>query len=312
LASWGSALTIVAAFGIVGAFIDFYIGKRGQQRVREWLETWWLRLSYVRWGNIGREEALFAVQVMDRLFGERFFSWKRIGLVILVTLACAALILTAILFEHIRLHPWPAYFTVDNMAGVIVILFSLNASFSITRFAAKIVASLLERTNYLGLLGLIFLFLFQCTLFIYWSSLTNLIRFGMSFAYPRPFNLWEFIDNIDKVLDSLKHFISIYNTQGLILDPKNVLMFLYYVNVDAGFPQIFMLHLSAFTNALSSFIRLSIMTIFMLSFFLKPLQNAIMTLWVRVIESDKPVFTLVFGGTAALAKAIQEIAKILW
>jgi hypothetical protein len=134
----------------------------------------------------------------------------------------------------------------------------------------------------------------------------------MSFAYPRPFNLWEFIDNIDKVLDSLKHFISIYNTQGLILDPKNVLMFLYYVDVDAGFPQIFMLHLSAFTNALSSFIRLSIMTIFMLSFFLKPLQNAIMTLWVRVIESDKPVFTLVFGGTAALAKAIQEIAKILW
>jgi hypothetical protein len=52
--------------------------------------------------------------------------------------------------------------------------------------------------------------------------------------------------------------------------------------------------------------------IFILSFFLKPLQNAIMTLWARVIESDKHVFTLVFGGTAALANAIQEIIKIFW
>jgi hypothetical protein len=73
-----------------------------------------------------------------------------------------------------------------------------------------------------------------------------------------------------------------------------------------------MFHLSALTNVLPSLIRLSIMTIFILSFFLKPLQNAIMTLWARVIESDKPVFTLMFGGAAALGKAIQEIVKSFW
>ena len=79
LSSWGKALAIVAAFGVVGAFIDFYIGKPGQRRVRDWLETWWLRLSYVCWGNIGQEEALFAVQVMDRLFGKRFFPGNGLG-----------------------------------------------------------------------------------------------------------------------------------------------------------------------------------------------------------------------------------------
>jgi hypothetical protein len=63
LPSWGNALATIAACGGVGAFIDFYIGKRGQQRVRDWLETWWIRLSYVRWGNFGRQEALFAMQV---------------------------------------------------------------------------------------------------------------------------------------------------------------------------------------------------------------------------------------------------------
>ena len=60
--------------GAVGAFIDFYIGKPGQRRVRDRLEMWWLRLSDVRWGNFGRGEALFAVQVMDRIFSRRIFA----------------------------------------------------------------------------------------------------------------------------------------------------------------------------------------------------------------------------------------------
>jgi hypothetical protein len=30
-----------------------------------------------------------------------------------------------------------------------------------------------------------------------------------------------------------------------------------------------------------------------------------------VVESDKPVFTLIFGGTAAIASAISEAAKHL-
>jgi hypothetical protein len=37
-----------------------------------------------------------------------------------------------------------------------------------------------------------------------------------------------------------------------------------------------------------------------------------MTLWARVVESDKPVFTLLFGSTAVLAKVIQEISEALW
>jgi hypothetical protein len=74
----------------------------------------------------------------------------------------------------------------------------------------------------------------------------------------------------------------------------------------------FLFSLSALTALLAYMIRLSILIIFMASLLLKPAQRPIMTLWARVIESDKPVFTLLFGGTAALAKAIQEIIKILW
>jgi hypothetical protein len=74
----------------------------------------------------------------------------------------------------------------------------------------------------------------------------------------------------------------------------------------------FMWRYSNLVNLIPNLVRFSIMAIFILSYLLQPLQRPIMILWARVIESDKPVFTLVFGGTAALAKAIQEIIKILW
>jgi hypothetical protein len=32
-------------------------------------------------------------------------------------------------------------------------------------------------------------------------------------------------------------------------------------------------------------------------------------IWERIVESEQPVFTLVFGGLAAFATAIEEAAK---
>ena len=114
----------VAASGAVGAFIDFYIGKAGQRQVRDWLETWWLKFSYVRWGNLGREEALFAIPVMDRLFGSRLFFAKRLIVVVFTTLACASLTVAQILFNHFVLSEWQAFFTADNLVWLVVIFFS--------------------------------------------------------------------------------------------------------------------------------------------------------------------------------------------
>jgi hypothetical protein len=53
------------------------------------------------------------------------------------------------------------------------------------------------------------------------------------------------------------------------------------------------------------------MALFVGLFSLTIIQRPIMVLWARAVESDKPIFTLLFTGLAALAKAIQEIANIL-
>ena len=58
-------------------------------------------------------------------------------------------------------------------------------------------------------------------------------------------------------------------------------------------------------------VRLLLAVIFIVSYMLRPLQSGIFALWARIIESEKPVFTLVFGGIAGLAKLVTEIIKRL-
>jgi hypothetical protein len=57
--------------------------------------------------------------------------------------------------------------------------------------------------------------------------------------------------------------------------------------------------------------RLLLALIFACSFPLRPIQNPISTIWARIVESDQPVFTLIFGGVAALIETIQKIAENL-
>lgn len=68
-------------------------------------------------------------------------------------------------------------------------------------------------------------------------------------------------------------------------------------------------------NYLSLFpyvLRFSLSFIFVGSFLLRPLVlRPVSLVWARMVESDKPVFTLIFGGAAAFASAISEAAKHL-
>jgi hypothetical protein len=58
--------------------------------------------------------------------------------------------------------------------------------------------------------------------------------------------------------------------------------------------------------------RFCVSVIFLGSFLLRPLiMRPVSLVWARIIESEKPVFTVIFGGVAAFATAISEAAKHL-
>jgi hypothetical protein len=164
----------VAAWGVgLGAFIDFYIGKAGQRRVRGWLETWWLKFSDVRWGNLRREEALFAVQVMDRLFGSRLFSARRMVVVVAATFVFGGLLIALITIDHGASFEWHAFFDTATLIWLIFILVSFAVSFSLTRFAAISVARILTTKPSINFLGLLVLIIFQYYLLLYWIDTVN-------------------------------------------------------------------------------------------------------------------------------------------
>jgi hypothetical protein len=62
----------------MGRFIDFLIGKAGQEKAKDFLFRWWIRFDDVRWKNFGREEGLFAARVIQQWFGKRIFGVRRI------------------------------------------------------------------------------------------------------------------------------------------------------------------------------------------------------------------------------------------
>jgi hypothetical protein len=80
-------LTFVVACGGAGAFIDFVIGKKGQQKARSTLEVWWIRFDDVQANNFGRKEAEAASSLLKILFGN-FFSIRRlIALMLLMAIS---------------------------------------------------------------------------------------------------------------------------------------------------------------------------------------------------------------------------------
>ena len=70
--------------------IDCYIGKTGQKSVRDRLEVWWIKISYVKPPQLGQTEAMFCNEVFNKLFGESLLSRKRL-IVFLISICFIAL-----------------------------------------------------------------------------------------------------------------------------------------------------------------------------------------------------------------------------
>jgi hypothetical protein len=57
-------------------------------------------------------------------------------------------------------------------------------------------------------------------------------------------------------------------------------------------------------------IRIGIVLVFISSVAFAPVRNAILLVASRLVESDKPIFTILFAAVGAMIKAGREIASI--
>ena len=141
---------------------------------------------------------------------------------------------------------------------------------------------------------------------VFWLPVTGIVKFYATKAFAAATIFQDLMllksvagDVINAVFDNLLQIIRnlrLYNIRTIVFSLKEP--------VD-----LFAFSLLTLCPILFRFI-LSI--IFVGSFLLRPLvMRPISVVWARIVESEKPVFTLTFGGAAALGAAISEAAKHL-
>jgi hypothetical protein len=307
----GVLWTIAGGAG-VGAFIDFYIGKSGQKLVKGWLETWWLRFSYVDARNFGREEALFAVAVMDRVFGRRFFSVRRVCAVTVAAILSSAIPLATTIVRAERAGAGTVLVPSDfHLTYFSVVLIAFSASVTITRTIAAKSANLLSTTPNLNVVMLLALLMAQLLLLVFLSPIISLLLGLVAILFTNGEQLvWIELSatmhlSLNGFWDSLSRPLFFPDltrviTSGINFEPVHPLM------LRPAYTAI-----GSVLALASSAGRLALTVIFLGSYLLKPLYGVISTLWLRVIESDKPIFTLLFGGAAAAAQGFEAIVRAL-
>jgi hypothetical protein len=283
----------IVAIGGIGAFIDFLIGKAGQEKARDFLLKWWIRFDDVRWRNFGREEGFFAGLLIERWFGKRIWSLRRIAAACIIFVL--SLPIVYLLSFNTDNNNISCYYCYNNLPKdinsrivwlIIIGFYSVlyfSGSISFLKFITLKIATICGVGQRRNLLLFLLLLTINYLMLIYVSPSLAGMR-ETAFA-----NISEFIviqpSYAHKATSSLNYYVK----RGEI---DRAALFLL-----ACFPSI---------------IRFGLSLVFVGSFLLRPIVMRPMSLlWARIIESEKPVFTVTFGEVAAFASALGEAAKHL-
>ena len=292
----------------LGRFIDWYFGNEGRRHFGDLMMNWGAQLENMKWSYFGREEALFAVRMMDRLFGRRIFSVRRVLVVTAATLVTSVFIIITMNLTHIGSFDWFAFLQQSHLLLFVIVIFAFAVSFSVTKLVSLIVAYLLGPGRYINLFGLIFLLLFQYAVLCYWSPAMDFVRFYIVNLVVFPSDplflrmpMWvRFEIYYYGIIQSQFHFFSNLAAHGAHLVTPTYICAVLTVHDSDLTPDNFTLHLSAILNLIPNFTKFLLAAIFVCSFFLRTFRmHPIMTVWERLMESEKP-FTLVGTGAGAV------------
>jgi hypothetical protein len=307
----------IVAIGGLGAFIDFLIGKTGQASAKDFLLRWWVLFDDVGWNNFGREEGLFAGHLIERWFGRNIWSLRRIPAafaVFLIFYCIGVATKYSEIYHNMEITKlpvqdvWCAICYVGlriAIINLIVFYFGFSMGVSFTKFITIYLASLCDNGKLRNLI------LFCATLsvnylaLLFWypaaTAIRNVILLllgAFEGLLQNPTLLW------DSFIFAIKNYVPIWIRQVTFPFPHGFVQMAQSASLD----------IFAFSGLtlFSPICRFLLSIIFVGSFLLRPLvMRPVNLIWRRIVESEKPVFTLTFGGAAAFASALSEAAKYL-
>lgn len=293
---WVDLIGVIIICTGLGAFVDFWIGKKGQQRLRKWSEDWWLRFAEVKLDNFGRREAEFCHQVLVRLFG-KFWSRQRFDI-------CYSIFMVGLLAVFLGI--WSDLSDVWNLGGIVgaLVLISIeySVSITITMQIAKLSSLYLPEKKIYTLISVIITLVTQYYLIIFLGILALIITFLMAniflFIGHQPSAAYAKMELFQEFFDRSTYSPYTIVEYFLYVEPK--LEILYLIQT-----------LTLMLGVVSHLGRFLVLLIFAFSFLLRPAQSIFLKITARIIESEKPIFTMVFGAIGAFVKGGSEIYKLV-
>ncbi|HJQ56808.1 MAG TPA: hypothetical protein VJ890_07870 [Vineibacter sp.] len=316
-----SFLLWMVLLGGLGGAIDFLLGKQGQKRWRDRLESWWYRFDDVKWRNFGAREAQLVVDLLDRKCGQLLFSLRRTKFVAwaLIAASLCGLTITA-LKGHlpVLLQRGRVEYHILGLAHLLVSGLMLGVSVSFTRFLSALGVRFASHSVATSLLFFVTVIVIHVIALMYWTTVTNAVA-GLLTLPLTPWS-WGVVINTTE-----EYFVQLWNMLGRVLPEVAAPMIAYlWSRWDEDFWKALgdalwphgsdspPLNAAWLLALLPNAARLLVALTFIASFALRPVVQAPLSLlWRRVVESDKPIATLTLGGAAATAKFVQELVKVL-
>jgi hypothetical protein len=297
--SW---VAVIVACGGVGALIDFALGKAGQLRVKSALETLWIRISYTKFRTFGREEMLASARILRAAFGE-FISWRRLLAIAFLALTCFAVWL--FLPEALVLSNIEGFSVESSVASLVLHILVFTLSISLTIWFCEATAQHLSERAAVNLLffftALLVQYLALVVLHVTLESFLDVVSTIFGGDAPAYGDL--IISSAQASAEALKRDLQRAFDPHFNLQPY-LWSFLY--TPDKAWTG----YVSFFLNVLSygpQVLRVLLAVVFAASCLLKPLSRLVLLLLQRLVENDKPTFTLLAGGLGAIAKATQDL-----
>jgi hypothetical protein len=320
-----SLLWLIAGCTGFGAFIDFWIGKKGQKDAKEWLEVRWYRFADVNARNFAVRESERCVEVLDFLVGAHFVSWRR-WIATLAVLVFALLTFVLLASQNGYTYDSLQQALVDDSSSVTTFIQTLitlpivfAASLSFTRLICVTVVRLSSRAT--TTIRNVFLFsavlLLQYELLAVWGPLArsaaesvvpNFLWFDFSPLWRNGWLDWagEYLTDACQLPSCvLSNAWPMSRVIGLLHGEPP------YIGNGPGYESLaFWEFVTAVLNIMANGVRILVALAFVCWWLLLPLvRKPLLTLWARIVESDKPIFTLIFGGVAAIGGGIQTVLK---
>jgi len=277
---------IVTALGICTVAIgvvEFLGGKELNKRIRGELESWWIRLSYLKWPGLGLAEAKFSLRVFERVAGSTFSIRRLLAIVVVMgTLAWWTKSLWGVgwthfyhLLERYSADEAPSY----EMEGFRSVLFGV---LFVQAFVSLWLADKLLRWPISWFEGK----KRSTALFFGVILATTAFSFGLAFALSA----------------SVASIVA--TTEPFRYDYPIILDFQKWLGQQEGSTQILMLHVAHMADFLA-FIRVGLFALFTLSVIAGWLLKLLTLVVLRLTESEKGALTTFSAGITAVAAGIK-------